>query len=356
MGEFEEETYSTVFTALRHPVRRRILRTLSQGSRTFTDMQNSFKVNGAVLTYHLDAMKDLICKLEDGKYCLSTMGEGAMALMERVEEPPEVAPTKPSPKSSRRLSILQSATICISLVLLVSGTYLASISSIQEFYDVPGDWSLSDFFYEYAQYDLDSGVWTSLPDFWEDIDGNSYDVRYSLLVDPSSQLLNQLTKEHEADIYVNLGTNETAPSALYFIDLHYYQFAFDEYGRYRKKSQTFQGELQPVKNPVGLAFSTHISLPYTFAPSSEVLPPLIIEDQCPTLLESIWVNIYTNTTLSETITDATMADFVSVKASATEEFYSETRPYESQGNIIIISGIILLVAALMMSILSLLRK
>jgi DNA-binding transcriptional ArsR family regulator len=228
MGEFEEETYSTVFTALKHPVRRRILRTLSKDSQTFTDLQSAFKVNGAVLTYHLDAMKDLICKTEDGKYGLSTMGEGAMALMERVEDPPKVTPTKPSHKNSRRLSILQSVTICIAVVLLVSGTYLTSIPAVQTFYDVPTGWSAARYF----------GT-----EFYR-IDDNSYDVRYSLFVDPPNQLLNQLTEEHEADIYVNLKTNGTvetwfhhytneasnqttvtAPSALYFVTLTHSEYS-----------------------------------------------------------------------------------------------------------------------------------
>ena len=146
MGEFEEETYSTVFTALKHPVRRRILRTLAQGSRTFTDLQSSFKVNSAVLTFHLDAMKDLICKTEDGKYSLSTMGEGAIALMERVEDPPKVIRQNPRLKTAGGLAILQSATICIAIILLVSGTYLTSISPVQAFYDVPTGWSVADCF------------------------------------------------------------------------------------------------------------------------------------------------------------------------------------------------------------------
>jgi DNA-binding transcriptional ArsR family regulator len=356
MGEFEEETYSTVFKVLRHPVRRRLLRTLSQGPRSFTDLQGSFKVNSAVLTFHLDSMKDLVCKTEDGKYILSTMGEGAMALMERVEEPPKVASTKPSHKNSRRLSILQSAAICIAVVLLVSGTYLTSISLVQEFYDVPADWSLTNVFYEYAEYDLVSGVWTSLPDFY-DINGNSYDVRYSLLVDPSSQLLNQLTKEHEADIYVNLRTNETAPSALYFVDLYYLQRSPRDFN-YHLKKQTYQGEFQPAKNPIGLAFSTHINLPFNFYTSNFTGRSMNIEDKNPTLLKSIWVNIWTNTTYNEgnAVTDEIMADFINIKAAATEEFHSETRPYESQGSLITTVGIILVAAALMMHILSLLKK
>jgi DNA-binding transcriptional ArsR family regulator len=65
MGEFEEETYPTVFTALKHPIRRKILRTLNDSSRSFTDIQNAFNVNGAVLTYHLEAMKELI--FQNGK-------------------------------------------------------------------------------------------------------------------------------------------------------------------------------------------------------------------------------------------------------------------------------------------------
>jgi DNA-binding transcriptional ArsR family regulator len=359
LGEFEEETYSTVFTALKHPVRRRLLRVLSQGSRTFTDLQSSFKVNSAVLTFHLDAMKDLICKTEDGKYSLSTMGEGAIALMERVEDPPKVVSTNPSHKNGRRLSILQSATICIAVILLVSGTYLTSIPSVQTLYDVPTGWSLLHAF-DWVSVQGPDGNW-GIPDFYE-IDGNFYDIRYSLFVNPPNQLLSQLTKEHEADIYVNLKTNgtfepyfdrytngtsvpyfnrytnETAPSALYFVTLTYSEYSSVD-DMYHQKQQTSRGEFQPVESPSGLAFSTRLTLPHEYpASQNEALP------------ENIRINIWTNTSLSGPMTDAIMADFISVKASA------ETRPYESQGNIITIIGIILLVAALMMSILSLLRK
>ena len=337
MGEFEEETYSTVFTALKHPVRRRLLRTLSQGSRTFTDLQNSFKVNAAVLTFHLDTMKDLICKTEDGKYSLSTMGEGAMALMERVEEPPKATPATPSHKNSRRLNILQAVTIGIAVVLVVSGTYLTSISPAQVFYDVPAEWSLTDYFPDDTYPDK---VWGS--EFYV-IDGNSYDVRYSLFVNRPSRLLNQLETEYEADIWVNLTTNETAPSALYYIAINYENSTVDNI--FYKNQQIYYGKFQPVNSLGGLAFSTHLTL-YDAQ----------LKEQLPIRVHDIRFNIWTNTTLSGIVTGADMADFLSVKASATEGFYFETRPYESQGNIITIIGIILLIAALMMSIMSLLRK
>ena len=126
MGEFEEETYSTVFAALRHPLRRRILRTLSQSPQSFTDLQNSFNVNGAVLAHHLDAMKDLVCKTGEAKYSLSTMGEGALALMERVEEPPKTVPPIAPSRGAKRLNSLQTVVVLAAIVLLLSGAYLTS--------------------------------------------------------------------------------------------------------------------------------------------------------------------------------------------------------------------------------------
>jgi DNA-binding transcriptional ArsR family regulator len=347
MGEFEEETYSTVFKALRHPVRRRLLRTLSQGPRSFTDLQSSFKVNSAVLTFHLDSMKDLVCKTEDGKYILSTMGEGAMALMERVEEPPKVASTKPSHKNSRRLSILQSATICIAVVFLVSGTYLTSISLVQEFYDVPVGWALATDFYSEASVNSDwipvqegatSGV--SIPDFYN-IDGNSYDMQHLIWVEPRNQLLNQLTYEYEADIYVNLKTNETAPSGVYDVTLNYLEHSpVDD--MYHQKQRNYRGEVQPAENSNEIAFSTHITLPYA-----------IINKSVP---RGITISIWTNATTRASEPAPELTDFLSVKATATDEFHSETYPYENQGNIITTVGITLVAAALIMYILPLLRK
>ena len=86
MVEFEEETYSVVFTALKHPIRRKILRVLAEGPRGFTDMQRIFNVSSPFLTYHLESLKELVLKTESGMYRLSNMGEGATALMEKVEE------------------------------------------------------------------------------------------------------------------------------------------------------------------------------------------------------------------------------------------------------------------------------
>lgn len=95
MSDFEEETYSTIFATLKHPIRRKILRLLSDGPRSFTEIQKLFKMDSPYLTYHLESLKNLVSKTDDGRYQLSSMGEGAIAVMQRMEETPETLPRDP---------------------------------------------------------------------------------------------------------------------------------------------------------------------------------------------------------------------------------------------------------------------
>ncbi|MFQ5911061.1 MAG: helix-turn-helix domain-containing protein, partial [Thermoplasmata archaeon] len=83
----DEETYSTVFSALRHPVRRRILRILARGPNSFTEIQRDVDVGSSHFNYHLDELGELVVKTEDGRYRLSSPGRAALRLMEGVEEP-----------------------------------------------------------------------------------------------------------------------------------------------------------------------------------------------------------------------------------------------------------------------------
>jgi DNA-binding transcriptional ArsR family regulator len=87
MDMIEEDTYSIIFKALKHPIRRKILRELSQKSLTYTDIQSLMNIDNGLLNYHLDNMKELIFKGKDGKYSLSEFGKGAINLEENVEEP-----------------------------------------------------------------------------------------------------------------------------------------------------------------------------------------------------------------------------------------------------------------------------
>ncbi len=83
----EDDTYSTIFTALKHPIRRNILRRLNTSSATYTDLLNQLDIENGLLTYHLESMRDLVKKKEDGSYTLSEFGRAGLSLIQRVEEP-----------------------------------------------------------------------------------------------------------------------------------------------------------------------------------------------------------------------------------------------------------------------------
>ena len=143
MSRFEEEAYSIIFAALKHPVRRKILRLLSKGSRSFTEMQTLSNVNSPYLTYHLESLGDLVSKMESGVYKLSSMGEGAVALMEKVEETPKIAPRRYlSPRWTRILNISEVSAKVIAVALILIGWQLASATTVTHLYPLPTHWTI----------------------------------------------------------------------------------------------------------------------------------------------------------------------------------------------------------------------
>jgi DNA-binding transcriptional ArsR family regulator len=89
----KEEIYSTMFSSLKHPARRKILRILSEKSLTFSEMLDLLGVSSSNLTYHLESLGELISQ-ENGIYKLSTFGSAAVGTMKIVEEAPEIQPKK----------------------------------------------------------------------------------------------------------------------------------------------------------------------------------------------------------------------------------------------------------------------
>jgi hypothetical protein len=88
MSDFEEDTYSVIFSSLKHPIRRRILRMLTKGSCSFSELQEELRIESSHLTYHLESLRHLIIKNDDGRYTLSSFGEAAVSMMHDVEEGP----------------------------------------------------------------------------------------------------------------------------------------------------------------------------------------------------------------------------------------------------------------------------
>jgi DNA-binding transcriptional ArsR family regulator len=84
----DEEPYSTIFASLNHPVRRKILRMLSQKSMSFSEMLEALGVSSSFLTYHIENLGELVSKTDGGKYRLSSFGEAAITTMSKVEDIP----------------------------------------------------------------------------------------------------------------------------------------------------------------------------------------------------------------------------------------------------------------------------
>ena len=91
----EEETYSIMFTSLKHPARRKILRMLAIKPKTFSQILEELVISSSHLTYHLEHLGELVSKTEDGTYILSTFGEAAVTTMREVEEVPSINSKNP---------------------------------------------------------------------------------------------------------------------------------------------------------------------------------------------------------------------------------------------------------------------
>jgi DNA-binding transcriptional ArsR family regulator len=122
MSGSAEETYSTMFSSLRHPARRKILRMLSEKSMTFSQMLDELGIPGSHLTYHLENLGELVVKMEDGKYKLSSFGKASVSMMKGAEEVPSIQTKKFSSLPLRWKSLF--AVLIIGIVLLASMSYV----------------------------------------------------------------------------------------------------------------------------------------------------------------------------------------------------------------------------------------
>jgi DNA-binding transcriptional ArsR family regulator len=122
----EEEIYSIMFTSLKHPARRKILRLLAAKPMTFMEMVDTLGVSTSHLTYHLESLGELITKSEDGQYRLSSFGEATVGAMKSVEEVPELQVKRKWGLPFRWKMLFAGLLICI--VLLASLTTVAFVN------------------------------------------------------------------------------------------------------------------------------------------------------------------------------------------------------------------------------------
>jgi DNA-binding transcriptional ArsR family regulator len=136
MSGSAEETYSAMFSSLRHPARRKILRMLSERSMTFSQMLDELGIPGSHLTYHLENLGEFVVKMEDGKYKLSSVGEASVSIMKGAEEVPSIQAKKFSSLPLKWKSLF--AVFIIGIVILASISYVqyASFNQLSNDYEL----------------------------------------------------------------------------------------------------------------------------------------------------------------------------------------------------------------------------
>jgi hypothetical protein len=130
----EEEIYSIMFSSLKHPVRRKILRMLGSKSMTFMEMVEELGVSSPHLTYHLESLGELVSKLDNGKYKLSAFGLATVSAMQGVEDVREVEPKRQqaSFKGKAILGMLLATIVLLASVSVFQFATINQLSSSQQ--------------------------------------------------------------------------------------------------------------------------------------------------------------------------------------------------------------------------------
>ena len=136
MGDSLEEKYSAMFSSLKHPARRKILKMLSKRSMTFSEMLDKLEILGSHLTYHLETLGEFVAKGEDGKYKLSSFGESSVSMMERIEEVPSIQTKKFLSLPLRWKSLFAVFIICIVVLTSFSYVQYASFNQLSRDYEL----------------------------------------------------------------------------------------------------------------------------------------------------------------------------------------------------------------------------
>jgi len=127
----EDETYSLIFASLRHPIRRRILRMLSDRQMTFSQILAVLSIDSGHLSYHIENLGELIAHSSNGKYTLSSVGVAAVKLMSGVEEQP-----KPFASQKTKQTLIgdfaKIYAMSLAIVLAVASLYFVNFTTVEQ--------------------------------------------------------------------------------------------------------------------------------------------------------------------------------------------------------------------------------
>ncbi len=130
----DEETYSLIFSSLKHPIRRKILRMLENRELTFSEILEVLAIDSGHLSYHLENLGDLIVHTQDGKYRLSSFGTAAVKLMGGVEE----YDARTTPSRSKAVTIAKIFSLALAVTLLLVSLYSMNLVTSAHINDVYG--------------------------------------------------------------------------------------------------------------------------------------------------------------------------------------------------------------------------
>lgn len=87
MSEDKAKDITKVYSALSHPLRKKIVELLGEKQLAgFKDFKDTFKVSVGTLYYHLDMLDDLITQNKEKKYVLTDKGKSALRFLKSNEE------------------------------------------------------------------------------------------------------------------------------------------------------------------------------------------------------------------------------------------------------------------------------
>jgi hypothetical protein len=103
---------------------------LADKPRNFSTMLETLGISSSHLTYHLENLGELVTKLDDGRYRLSTFGEAAVMAMRGVEETPESAKKRQFTLPLRWKSLFAALMIGVIILAAVSCALYVSIDHL----------------------------------------------------------------------------------------------------------------------------------------------------------------------------------------------------------------------------------
>lgn len=130
MAAREEEIYSIMFTSLKHPVRRKILRILNDKPLTFKELGDLIGLSSSHLTYHLENLGELIYKMDNGKYKLSAFGKATVSAMKGVEEAPEIEAKRKTKLALKWKTIFVVLSVAILLLSVFAALQFSTLKQL----------------------------------------------------------------------------------------------------------------------------------------------------------------------------------------------------------------------------------